>query len=73
LRTFEGRVLPFDAEAARLYGTLAARAQRSGRTLPFADAYIAAIAALAGFAVATRDGSPFEAAGLTVINQWEAA
>ncbi len=35
-----------------------------------ADGYIAAIAATNGFAVATRDTSPFDAAGLKVINPW---
>jgi predicted nucleic acid-binding protein len=50
---------------------LAARAQKSGRTLPVADGYIAAAAALAGFAVATRDRAPFEAVGLTVIDPWQ--
>jgi len=36
-----------------------------------ADGYIAAIAAANGFAVATRDTSPFEAAGAAVINPWQ--
>ena len=35
------------------------------------DAFIAAIALANGFAVATRDTGPFEAAGVTVINPWE--
>jgi toxin FitB len=34
------------------------------------DGYIAAIAAANGFAVTTRDISPFEAAGVTVVNPW---
>jgi predicted nucleic acid-binding protein len=37
-----------------------------------ADGYIAAIAAANGFIVATRDTSPFKAAGVDVINPWEA-
>jgi len=36
-----------------------------------ADGQIAAIAKVNGFAVATRDTSPFEAAGIPVINPWE--
>ena len=35
------------------------------------DAYIAAIAQVRGFAIATRDARPFLAAGLAVINPWE--
>jgi predicted nucleic acid-binding protein len=34
------------------------------------DAQIAAIASVAGCAIATRDIAPFQAAGLTVINPW---
>jgi predicted nucleic acid-binding protein len=36
-----------------------------------ADGQIAAIAAVHGFAVATRDTAPFLAAGVPVINPWE--
>ena len=37
-----------------------------------ADAFIAAVDLANGFAVATRDTTPFEAAGVNVINPWEA-
>jgi len=37
-----------------------------------ADGEIAAIAAVHGFAVATRDTAPFVAAGVTVLNPWNA-
>lgn len=69
---FAGRILPFDEAAAITYAALAAGAKAKGRALPTADGYIAAIAATHGFAVATRDTSPFVAAGLGVINPWEA-
>jgi len=36
-----------------------------------ADGYIAASAATRAYTVATRDISPFEATGLSVINPWE--
>lgn len=68
LALFEGRTLAFDAAAARRYGDLAMAARRAGRGFPTPDGYIAAIAAVAGFAVARRDRSAFEAAGLTVID-----
>ena len=38
----------------------------------FADGQIAAIAKVHGFAVATRDVEPFVAAGVPVVNPWEA-
>lgn len=71
LALFGDRVLAFDVDAARHYATLAAAARAAGKGFPTADGYIAAIATSRGFMVATRDVSPFEAAGLTVINPWE--
>lgn len=71
LHLFEGRVLAFDANAAGHYADLAIAARAAGRGLPTADGYIAAIATAHGFAVATRDAAPFEAAGLEVINPWD--
>lgn len=70
LELFPDRVLPFDSEAARHYAELAVTARSGGRGFPTPDGYIAAIAAAKGFIVATRDTSPFEAAGLKVINPW---
>jgi predicted nucleic acid-binding protein len=71
LPLFHGRVLPFDLEATRTYADLMARAKLSGRAIGKADGYIAATALGRGFAIATRDASPFVAAGLEVINPWE--
>ncbi|MGK9283275.1 type II toxin-antitoxin system VapC family toxin [Sinorhizobium meliloti] len=70
LELFGDRVLPFDAGAARYYAGLAVTARAAGKGFPTPDGYIAAIAASRGFIVATRDISPFEAAGLTVVNPW---
>jgi toxin FitB len=64
------QVLPFDVAAAREHAHLAVQARRSGHGFPVPDGYIAAIAASRGFAVATPDTAPFEAAGLLVINPW---
>jgi len=70
LPLFAGRVLPFDLACTQSYATLMAKARSEGLAIATADGYIAAIAATNGFAVATRDSSPFEAAGVTVINPW---
>ena len=67
---FGDRVLPFDIGAARHYAELAVRARAAGKGFPTPAGYIAAIAASRGFLVATRDVSPFEAAGLPVVNPW---
>lgn len=68
---FSGRILSFDTDAARHHADLALRARAVGKGLPMADAYIAAIAAAGGFAVATRDIAPFRAAGVEVIDPWK--
>lgn len=68
---FAGRVLPFDLLCTQAYAELMTKARTAGLAIATADGYIAAIAAANGFAVATRDSSPFEAAGATVINPWE--
>ncbi|WP_165227015.1 type II toxin-antitoxin system VapC family toxin [Aquisphaera insulae] len=70
LDLFDGRILPFDTEAARCYGDLAVAARRAGKGFPMPDGYIAAIAVARGSIVATRDTSAFEAAGVAVMNPW---
>jgi hypothetical protein len=72
LPLFAGRVLPFDLACTQAYAELMAKARTAGLAIAAADGYIAAIAAANGFAVATRDTGPFEAAGATVINPWVA-
>jgi len=68
---FGSRILPFDQQAAMAYAPLVEHARASGRHISMADAQIAAIAAIHGFTVATRDTEPFVAAGVPVINPWE--
>lgn len=72
LRLFDGRILPFDTEAASHYADLAVAARKAGKGFPMPDGYIAAIATAHSFAVATRDASAFEAAGVPVIDPWAA-
>lgn len=65
------RVLPFDTDAARHYADLAVTARNGGRGFPTPGGYIAAAAASRGFIVASRETSPYGAAGVTVINPWK--
>lgn len=69
---FKGRVLPFDLDASQAYADLMAQARAAGKAIGKADGYIAATAAARGFMIATRDTSPFEAAGLKLFNPWKA-
>ena len=70
LSLFDGRILPFDADAAHRYADLAVASRVAGKGFPTPDGYIAAIAATCGFTVASRDASAFRAAGLEVIDPW---
>ena len=70
LPVFTSRILSFDLDASKAYAHLMAQAKAVGNTIGMADGYIAATATARGLMVATRDTSPFEAAGLTIINPW---
>lgn len=67
---FAVRILPFNKEAALIYGSLVAAARAMGRAVSVADGQIGAIASMHGFTVATRDTAPFIALGLRTINPW---
>lgn len=67
---FNGRILPFDTNAAHHYAGLSVAARNAGKGFPTPDGYIAAIAVGHGFTVASRDTSAFKAAGIAVIDPW---
>jgi predicted nucleic acid-binding protein len=71
LPAFAGRVLPFDLDTSQAYASLMSSAKTAGKAISKEDGYIAATAFARGLIVATRDVSPFEAAGLNVINPWK--
>jgi toxin FitB len=68
LRLFSGRLLSFDLEAARAYASLMSAARARSLSISVVDGQIAAIAQANGFSVATRDETPFRAAGLNTVN-----
>ncbi|MDO9090824.1 MAG: type II toxin-antitoxin system VapC family toxin [Burkholderiaceae bacterium] len=69
---FRDRVLPLDTDAARRYAELAVASRSAGRGFPTPGGYIAAIAVSRKFIVASRDTAPYRAAGVAVINPWNA-
>lgn len=71
LPLFIGRVLPFDMACTNAYAEVLSNARQAGSGIETADACIAAVARANGLMVATRDTSPFRAAGLSVINPWQ--
>jgi predicted nucleic acid-binding protein len=68
---FDSRIIPFDIAAAEAYAKVVIRARREGHAISVADGQIAAIAAARNLSVASRDETPFRAAGLAVINPWK--
>jgi predicted nucleic acid-binding protein len=71
IKLFGERFLPFDREAATAFALLGSRAAAKGYPISVPDCQIAAIAAVHGFPVATRDTAPFLAAGVPVVNPWK--
>lgn len=71
LPRFSGRVLAFDLAATQPYANLMTRARAAGVTIGNHDGCIAAIALAGGMVVATRDTTPFQAAGVSVIDPWQ--
>ncbi len=71
LPSFVGRVLDFGLAATQHYAEAMAKAQARGLTVNLANGFIAAVAAVSGMTVATRDTQPFVAMGLSVINPWK--
>jgi toxin FitB len=72
LEDFEGRVLPFDMDAAIAYADIFAARRRAGRPTATVDLIVASVARSHNASVVTRDISGFEGCGLTVINPWDA-
>ena len=73
VQTFEGRILPFDAEAAEAYGDLVAKLETAGRSIDVMDAMIAAIAQSYSAALATRNAGHFADTGIALINPFDEA
>lgn len=71
LPLFVGRILSFDMTCTTAYAELMTKTRAAGLAVGTADGYIAASALTHQFIVATRDTSPFLAAGVAVINPWE--
>ena len=71
-RSFAGRILAFEDQAAHHYAQLAAAGRARGRPMKPHDAQIAAIARLHNATLATRNVRDFEDCGIRIVNPWEA-
>lgn len=68
--TFSARVLPFDAAAARRYGSIVAVRERSGQPIDGFDAQIASICKVHDATLATRNTRDFKDTGIKVVDPW---
>lgn len=70
---FGDRILGVDVETGRIWGSLTARAQKSGVIIPGPDGLLAATALRHGLHVMTRNTRHFEPSGALVIDPWQGA
>ena len=68
---FAGRLLAFDDSAAASWAKLRRRAEVRRRSMPTADAMLAATAEVHGLTLVTRNTKDFEGWGGPVLNPWE--
>jgi predicted nucleic acid-binding protein len=68
---FQGRILPFDEDAARVIAKIVSGCETAGRPISQFDAMIAVIARSRGAAIATRNTDDFQHCGVRVINPWK--
>ncbi len=67
---FEGRILPFDEDAARQFADIVASREAAGRPISQFDAMIAAITRSQRALLATRNTPDFEKCGIRLVNPW---
>lgn len=67
---FRGRILPFDREAAVIWGAIMGDGDRNGRPKPMADAQIAAVARRHDLTLVTRNTRDFTDMDFALIDPW---
>jgi predicted nucleic acid-binding protein len=70
IHRFNGRILGIDREVASAWGRMMATVERRGRAPGVMDAWIAAIAAVRGLTVVTRNVADFEPFLKNILNPW---
>ena len=70
LSSYQERILPYDADAARVYAELYEGRRNAGRPLSVEDGMIAAICRSNGATLATRNVKDFADLGVELIDPW---
>jgi predicted nucleic acid-binding protein len=70
---FEGRILPFDHDAAREAATRAAARRAAGKPVDFRDVEIAGIVSARRATLATRNVRHFDGLGIALVDPWAAS
>lgn len=67
---FQGRILPFDQDAAVFWGKIMGDSDKAGRPKSMADVQIAAVARRYGLTLVTRSTKDFQDMGVMLVNPW---
>ncbi|MCY3702799.1 MAG: type II toxin-antitoxin system VapC family toxin [Rhodospirillales bacterium] len=70
-RQFDGRILPFDASAAAVWGRLMGNGDRTGHRPSAADAQIAAAAIQHDLTLVTRNVKDFRSFDIQLLDPWQ--
>ena len=70
-RQFDGRILPFDASTATVWGRLMGDGDRAGRRPSAADAQIAAAAIQHDLTLVTRNVKDFRSFDIPLLDPWQ--
>ncbi|WEV69630.1 type II toxin-antitoxin system VapC family toxin [Bifidobacterium sp. ESL0775] len=71
LLKYNGRISPFDSNAAIMYAEIAAQRKHAGHNVGICDTQIAGIAKSRETAIATRNVKDFADTGVEIINPWD--
>ena len=73
IEAFAGKILPVTEKIALIWGSMRAKAQRNGLTLPVIDGLLAATAEAHQMVLVTRNTDDVASTGIPVLNPWQQA
>ena len=71
MQRFEGKIIDFDLEIASTWGSVVAKAETTGKTLPLMDSLIAATGLTYNLTVVTQNIKDMRNSGATLFNPWD--